>query len=265
MFNTPTNSFFTQALTGEHTWINPPFHLIEQAVSHYLSEKGKAPLTTSACILAPDWPGSTWEPLVQGMKVLCTYPKGYPLYELINIDGTTDVVKGIPWPVKIYYDPPYPACTIKKAHSKGDPSLTMQFRCTVAGDSALAIADTGATHCFMDKAKAAQRGLHCSRHHRVVELADGSQTTSTYKCSALLRIRGTEGRLYTKHITFFVLELGEAHDIILGQDWMTLEGAELSYKKGSITINPNSGGGEITLMHEDPSPKPPTSNNPFSH
>ena len=253
-FNSPAQTFFLQTLQGDHTWINPPFHMIGAAVSHYLKEKSKSPQNTSACILAPDWPGANWESLVQGMQILNTYPRGFPLYELKTEDGKTNIVKGIPWPVKIYYDPPYEPVKVSQARDS-DTHLTMQFKCTVAGDKAIATADTGASTCFMDKTRAISRGLTCTRHHRTVELADGSHTTSTQKCKTLLRIRSTDGKLYAKQVTFLVIDLGGAHDIILGEDWMKQENAELSYKRDIITITPEHGGGEFTLpVHQSPAP-----------
>ena len=237
--NSPHNSFFQQTLKGDHTWINPPFHLLEHAITHYLKEKALAPDTTSACILAPDWPNTSWAPLVHGMQVIATYPTGFPLFEMVNEDNSTSPIKGIPWPIKIYYDAPYTPASLKAAwHTEETPRLLMQFHCTISGDTAMATADSGATHSFMDKTKAIARGLQCNKHHHLVELADGSMTTSAWTCTATLRMRSQSNQLYTRKINFLVIDLGGTHDVILGQNWLRQEGVVLSYHTDTITLHP---------------------------
>ena len=257
-YNSPGTPFEKQSLRADHTWINPPFHMIHSALTHYLKEKGKSPGDTSACILVPDWQGTNWAPLVQGMRVLRTYPKGYPLYENICSDGTTTVVKGIPWEVKVYYDAPYKPATLNRMQAKDEPRLIMQVKCTVSGAASVATADSGATHSFINQKKAVELGLKWTSHHTMVELADGSFAPSTYCCKTMLRMRSTTGELYAKAVQLLVLDLGDTHDVILGQDWLASEGADLSYRASSITIHPGGEPFVLKTKHNKPVVIPPT-------
>ena len=238
-FYCPDNSFFKQSLSNSHIWINPPFHLLEQTLSHYISEKGKSPDTISACILVPHWPGSSWHHLLQGMHKLHTYPQGYPLFELLSDKGTT-AMKGIPWPVSVYYDAPYSPRVIKAISTEG--SLTMQFNCTLNGAVAVATADSAASHSFINKRFVKKAGLVCMPDHRVVELADGTHTLTHNKCKVHIRMRSTlKGISYSQIIETHVVELGDDHDILLGEDWLLLEKADLSYRNQECILHPSGG------------------------
>ena len=76
------------------------------------------------------------------MQKLITYPAGYPLFELKQPDGTTQAMKGIPWPISVYHDPTYAPLSVKAAQTEG--TITMQFSCTLNGAAAVATADSGA-------------------------------------------------------------------------------------------------------------------------
>lgn len=121
VYNSPCNPFCEQSLTASHTWVNPPFHLIGETLKHYLKEKCRSPKDTSACFLVPDWPETSWNPLVRGMQLMRTYPMGYPLYNMKYSDGRTEVVKGIPWPVKVYYDAPYEPAALNRLQGAEAP------------------------------------------------------------------------------------------------------------------------------------------------
>ncbi len=136
----PKASFFLQSCTEAHVWVHPPFSVITQTLNHYFALKGKSPRTLSACFLLPHWPGATWSPLLQGMQKLTEYPAGYPLFDLVQPDGHKKALKGIPWPISVYYDPPYDPVSVKI--TKVDGSVSMQFACTTNGASALATADS---------------------------------------------------------------------------------------------------------------------------
>ena len=221
----PKNSFFKQSLLNSHVWINPPFHLMEQTLNHYISEKGKSPTTVSACFLVPHWPGSSWYHLLQGMQKLHTYPQGYPLFELKS-NKDTKPIKGIPWPVSVYYDAPYTPRTLKAVQSNNTNTLTMQFNCTLNGATAIATADSAASHSFINLRFIKKAGLVCEPDHRVVELADGTLTLTHKKCRVHIKMRSTcKGTIYSRTIDAHVVELGEEQDILLGEDWLRESGS----------------------------------------
>ena len=150
-------------------------------------------------------------------------------------------MKGIPWPVSVYYDPLYAPRKINAATSDGQ--LAMQFNCTLNGAVAMATADSGASHTFINTRFVNATGITCTPDHRVVELADGSLTVASLKCRIHIRMKSTiQGVTYSKCIDAHVVDLGEEHDLLLGNDWMTREKVDLSFHREQCIIH--QGGGE---------------------
>ena len=211
----PRNSFFDADISGKHVWINPPFDMLPAAVERYLQQKSKSPAQTSACILVPDWP-VPWKGKLEGMQVLTRYPAGYPLFEMPLLEGVgIQNCKGTPWPMVVYYDAPYKSIGLKAAASEG---CTMRFRGTANGAPALIAADTMASCSFIDKSYASDNGFRYTPTHRIIELADGSQTVARNACVVNLRIPGVKGQLYKCRRECLVVDLGADFDVILGDD-----------------------------------------------
>jgi hypothetical protein len=64
----------------------------------------------------------------------------------------------------------------------------------------------------------------------MVQLADGSHTQISAQCQVHLRLLTPKGTpTYKGQVPCMVIDLGEDHDIILGQDWLAREGAVLSF------------------------------------
>ena len=162
-FYAPGTSFFNQNLCESgpaHLWINAPFHLIEQTINKYIQEKGTSPNSLSACILVPAWKGASWYKLLQGMQKIYTFPQGYPLFESVQPDGSRGQMKGIPWDVEIYYDPPYKPLKVKATKVEG--ALTMQFPCTLNGAQAVVTTDSAASHSFINYQFTQKVGIACT-------------------------------------------------------------------------------------------------------
>ena len=261
-YHCPNDSFYKKSLSNSHVWINPPFHLMEQTLQHYISEKGKSPNTVSACFLVPHWPGSSWYHLLQGMQKLHTYPQGYPLFELKSDSGST-AMKGIPWPVSVYYNPKYEPMSVSAL--KADGALTMQFNCTLNGAAAVATADSAASHSFINLRLVKKAGLVCTPDHKVIELADGTLTVTHQKCRVHVRMRSKiEGVFYSRHVDTHVIELGEDHDILLGTDWLNKENVVLSYLNHTCTLNPGGGDPISIPIRKEPNSKRPVDSSPVS-
>ena len=235
---------------------------MEQTLTHYISEKGKTPNNVSACFLVPDWPGCSWQHLLKGMQKLHTYPPGYPLFELKTTQETKPI-KGIPWPISVYYDATYKPHTMKAATSADKP-LTMQFNCTLNGAPAVATADSAASHSFINQRFITKAGLVCTPDHRVVELADGTLTLTHTKCRVNIKMRSTsKGVIYSRQIDAHVVELGDEQDILLGEDWLLHEKVDLSYRNQECVLHP--GGGEpISIPIRKPSKEKSKDTSPIS-
>jgi len=166
------------------------------------------------------------------------YPKGYPLFELIkSADLPAKEMKGIPWEVDIFYDPCYQPLSIKTA-LKHEASLTMRFAGTANGAKAIYTMDSGASASFIDRTYAWDNGFKTSGTHKVVTLADGSDVISHEICTIHIKMHASErGQIYTKKQSCYVIDLGQAFQVLLGEDWLMSERADLSYNSNACTIH----------------------------
>ena len=249
-FCSPDRSFFSTDIAGQHLWVNPPFHLLQSILDRYLLEKSKSPLNTSACFVVPKWSAS-WRPLLLGMKKLIEYPEGYPLFELpSNLQQGMRPLKGIPWPVEVYYDPPQQPVRIKAALSSD--SCKMIFHGTANKVPVTIAADTQASLSFIDRTFTLEHGFRCNPTRCLVELANGSHTEALGECMALIRIPGAcPGESYTHQQRCLVIDLGADFDIILGDDWLTRSQADLSYRTGTCTVQTPRGSVVLTPLPSD--------------
>ena len=104
----PSNSFLSRDLAGECVWMNPPFRNIHAFLDHYVAQKRKHPHTLSGCLLLPDRRHAC-HPALRGMQVVAQFEKGRPLFTAPDADGSRHRMPGVPWGVKVYYNPPVPS------------------------------------------------------------------------------------------------------------------------------------------------------------
>ena len=219
-------------LSNKHVWLNPPFRHANAFVQHYLALKAKSPASTSACILVPRWEDpAPLSGVLHGMQVLHSYPKGYPLF---RNPSETRTLPGIPWPVDVYYDPPY--TPLRAAKAQGDSRMMFCFRSGVHGSSAIVGMDSGATASFVDSRFVEQNGIPTQPIHRMVELANGTTAQISAQCDVWTRIKGIRNGAYQGKVRCYVVDLGGDLDMILGQDWLLRERAELSYHTKRVTL-----------------------------
>ncbi len=114
-------SFLESDLAGHHVWIHAPFAQLAEYVHHYKAQKAMHPYNTSACILLPKWAGI--RRLCKGMRLIKEYSKSTPLFMGLDKQGTQSPLKGVPWDVQVFYDPPRPQISVARACSSG---LSMQ-------------------------------------------------------------------------------------------------------------------------------------------
>ena len=69
---------------------------------------------------------------------------------------------------------------------------------------------------------------------------------------------------YTRTITTYVVELGEDHDIILGNDWLVREKAELSYLHNICVLHPGGGESIPIPIRKSGSKSQPSNTSPIS-
>ena len=231
----PANSFLqVDSLADQHVWVNAPFRKVKKFVRHYLQVKAKTPDRTSACILVPRWTDPPWKGVLHGMQLLHSFPAGYPLFVT---PGESRPMPGTPWPVDIYYDPPYQAVKAAAACTADeDRHMIMCFRGSANSKEAVIALDTQASDCFIDAHFVKANHIATTQVHKMVELANGSYTQLKAQCEVRIKITGKRGKAYQGTVPCFVVDLGGDYDIILGQDWLLKQKATLSYETKSVSL-----------------------------
>jgi hypothetical protein len=228
-------------------------HLTQEVTSHYLALKATAASNTSACFLVPieddnatskgadPPPPQTWWTLLQGMRQIALYPAGFPLF-VSATDTALRKQHGIPRAFAVYYDPPYPNTTLKAAVAEEtelpgtdtESPMIMRFRCRLAGVRAVAAADTQASHCFISTKFVRDNGIVTTPAHRMVELADGTHAQLHAECNIKMFMPAQNRATYHTSLHCLVVDLGDDHDIILGQTWLNAESVDVSYGRRII-------------------------------
>ena len=103
---TKATPFSAHDLSGETVWCNAPWRLIGSAIDHYLKCKMKAPTTTSAVFIVPQWDTPWMKTLETSMQLIRSYPKGVNLFSAPGPSSTRVRLGPTPWPVLVFWDPP---------------------------------------------------------------------------------------------------------------------------------------------------------------
>ena len=221
---------FTQHdVRGHHVWLDAPFAGLHVLLDHYVARKAAAPLTTSACVLAPKRGGPSIHPALSGMRVLCEYPKGYHLLQ--GAGGKR--LAGLPYPMQVLYDPPQPAAAA--VPELGSVRLSMHYKCRLTGCKASVLLDTGAegSH-YLSHAYCKQAGIRVtpvgSDTPRVCTV-DGSHVRVCGTASVLLQLRR-----YAERVTCLVIEMPHTYDLVLGDAWLVGHKAVLDVANRTVTF-----------------------------
>jgi hypothetical protein len=201
LFFSPLRSFMRQHRlpSDAHLWVNPPFHDLHTWVTHYGTIKSAQP-DISACFVVPVNPRTGESEAVNSLiqkpevKLVREYEPQSPIFQAI--DGT---LYGVPWPVRVYYDPP--SCV--QIPTTGKPSVMssrtenaqasekMSFEAKLAGQKAPILLDTGATHNFLDDSFRRSIGVPLQPSlHTDVSFANDSGTRLLGECTFAMNLAG---------------------------------------------------------------------------
>jgi hypothetical protein len=245
-FYSKADSFLQADISTAHIWCNPPFIMLEDCLTHYRNQKQKHPQTLSGCFLMPSKSVTALAPLLQGMVLLHTFPKGTTLFQGPRPDGTRAVLPPCPFSVSVYWDRPISTSEFSEGHSilsaaAQTRSLDMLFSGRVAGSHANVLLtpaniliDSGATAPFISPECAERLQLPIRRTmpgSARVRLADGSSIPSLGTCYATLTIGAFRSRL-----ELIVAPLSSQFDVILGNTWLKQHEAILNYGDDSVTL-----------------------------
>lgn len=238
-FCTPTKSFLATNVEGEHVWLNPPFktQIVSDFLQHYNECKARAPLTTSACVLLPDW---EWiPPLVSGYRKLLTIPAGNKVFNRPQLGGGRQRLGPMPWGVTVYWDPPRESAQVRVVGQ--DEHVThMRFPVEVGGRCVAALLDTGASVSVVSIDLA--RRLSCELHtaHMTLTAANGDEL----RVHGVVQLDVTFPGVGTYAASCFACDVSE--DLILGEDWCAAHAVTLVFpgpvlRLAGVSVSPRGG------------------------
>ena len=224
-------SFLSGDVCGEHVWLCPLVARVERFVKHYLKCKSRSPHNTSACIAVPAFHSAKWHRLLQDMRLLKQYAKGSMLFAEAG-HGSSQVLGPSPWDYEVYYDPSVagpvelaspPEMSLHATCDAGQ--LMMSFPGVVSDQPACVVADSAATHAFIDLAFVLKHGLREYAACGSVSVAGqksvpvSSFVRERVKCQALSEV-----------IKMYVVDMPSPNlHVVLGQSWLKSRNAVISY------------------------------------
>ena len=248
---------------GTAVWICPPPSQLAAHIRHYIKCKEGAPQSLSACIhvlpctsgmLQPDYMA-----LLHHMQIVREYPTGTHLFSCATVP-----MRGIPCPVRIYYDPivlppPPPilhcaAGLIRAASVLCDPPPSpmlqpplMLMPLTCNGVPGVALADSGASHVYVTADFAHRTKADIKRcPHLSVHLADSD---TMVPIGGMCKIKITLHRKQSVWVTAFVLpNLVHGVSLILGESWLKQHKVALDYGKMKCVVRLPKGKLEISPL-----------------
>jgi len=185
---------------------------IAEHLEHYLQCKATAPHSTSACILVPARFRTSYKRrLLKGMQLIMQTS-----------------LRGVMW--HVYYDSAAPQLLAARA-CRTDSSLLMSFQCIASGIPACVLVDTGASDAYVSSAFVERCGFRVEPSQATITMADGTVTTVMGTCHIRMRL----GQ-YNSLLRFYVAELSDDWDLILGQSWLRPHSAVIDYSSNTITF-----------------------------
>lgn len=224
-------SLFVTHLVDETCWCNPPFAALETFVQYYLQQKSQSPCL-SACILVPDRPcDADVHRVLQHMQLVRHYAAGTRLFTTPARNGRRPMPP-CPFAVKIYYDPPLAAPHLTTCTNQPEQhTLSMLFVGLVDGMPAAILLDSGATHSFIDTAVAQQLELQLESVQGSVTAASGHASPIQGCVTASIQFKQ-----HSSTASLLACSLTGQFQVVLGEDWLSANGAHLNYTKRQCTL-----------------------------
>lgn len=197
---------------------------------------------TSSCLLVPaSQSRELLRPFGRGLQLLSTFV----VDDEVPITETCNVVAS--FPMELWFDPPHIAM---QCSALAQSRLQMMFSARVHNiqhrqarihkHDATILLDSGATHCFIDKAYLQRHGFAVVPQKGTVACGGETHATTTGFTKVKLSIQSFHGVLQC-----YAIDLPSGIDIILGETWLQPHKAELHY--GNKTVTLTHAGTEHTL------------------
>lgn len=198
-------------------------------------------LSTAACLVMPAALRGRLSALLEGWRLLTTFPTGTQLFSTVCGNTTCVSPPVITEPWEAWYDPPKaerqaPVCAVAD-DSDGFARLDL-FTGRLSHAPVTVLADTGATHCFIAKALAERLGLALRPSPLApVRLADASCCSVLGECVVPLRM----GPFATEIRVQVLPTLTTSADVVLGQTFLKRFDAQLAPAQGLLRLSRPSG------------------------
>ena len=249
-----------EPLAGNHMWMDIAPSKLFKALTVYKEQKALAPKTTSLVVVVPRWKGgSPWRKLMQGMRLLHEYPSGTLLYK--NPE-TGAAVEGDNFPRQVWYDPcegadgKLPGEIVEPWNISDDgprqrtllvlstlpkDGLLMKYRGTIYGTPVLVLMDSGATGNFATKKAVNGNGtIEIKKVANMEVTGAGGKVKIIGRCTPRLEFRDPDKPNIRVHRTSPVIHVLDTlpgnFDVILGNEWLRANKAELDFDSGTCRL-----------------------------
>jgi len=226
---------------------------LQQVLEHYLWCKARAPSRTGACFLVPTTMGKKhkWTPLLKGMELLKQYGSG----DRILYNPETGKKVGQHRKLEVWYDPavgmpskedsqilakvlttrmPYSVLSIGTKQRRRKATHKMLFRGDIQGHSARFLVDTGATHNYITESMWRKVRTKLKNPEELKSLVAGNTSISILgETTVKLHI----GNYVTEVEVLVVKDILEGIDVVLGEEWIGTENADIYYSKKLIHLH----------------------------
>lgn len=213
------NKFLSTDLSNKHCFLEFPESMFDPCIQHYVRTKTKFP-QTSACIMVPKRKGR-WSRYIGQWKLVHTIPMNTPC--LIDPISKRTVGAHLET-MDIYFDAPKPSMAFGASLRDNWARLRHVYPCVLDQFRTHVLADSGATHNFMDPAFAESCGFHVKPETGHVNCGGNTTSAIVGTCKPLLQLGP-----FRKRVTFTITKTPAGIPVILGNAWLNFYQAELCH------------------------------------
>ena len=219
----------SQDLVGHHSWLNVGTGELRSSLLHYVSCKGKAPSTTSACMLVPKRRRGSVGTILRRWTVVMDIPTGHVLH--VWKDGCLCQEK-VKYAMQILYDP---VGSEQLHHISQDGKVTMHFVGKAAATEVDFLFDSGASANYLSSSFAKLHGLTVKPSKTNIRLGTGTSAESQGECSVHVKLGD-----YQDRVDCFVIDMVTDFQVILGDPWLISVQALFDFKNKTSVIRKNN-------------------------